>query len=122
MEQIADLDVKSQDEKRLQLAFKRFWSRVRIDGSCWIWTGAKLGRGYGHHWDGKKQISAHRFMYEITHGPVPPDLYVCHKCDNPPCVNPLHLYAATPSENQVYSMRKPQKRGRRKWNWALAID
>jgi hypothetical protein len=84
----------------------RFWRYVKRNGplECWPWIGpiAKYRRGYGQFKrDGRrgKSENAHRLAWEFTHG-VPPDhLFVCHRCDNPPCCNPAHLFLGTPKEN-----------------------
>ena len=90
---------------------EKFWSRVIIENllDCWVWTGGTVGRGYGYlSRGGPKLILAHRYVWEITYGPIPDGLCILHKCDNPPCVNPTHLYIGTHSDN----MRDMIERGR----------
>ena len=66
---------------------------------CWIWQGGKCGGGYGCTYaDGQKYL-AHRLYYQRAHGPIPPGLEIDHLCRQPPCVNPDHLEAVTPTEN-----------------------
>lgn len=90
---------------------EHFWSHVetgRLD-ECWIWKGAKRGKTtYGLCiFRGKKQ-SAHRVSYQINIGPIPEGLEICHRCDNPSCVNPAHLFAGTHTDN----MRDMSRKGR----------
>lgn len=82
---------------------ERFWARVHKTDGCWEWTGCRQADGYGRVYGGRgasPQIAAaHRFAYALTHGPIPTGLCVCHKCDNPPCCNPAHLFLGTVRDN-----------------------
>lgn len=83
-----------------------FWDRVDTSGSCWVWTGACNRKGYGeYHFNGKAR-RAHRVSWELTYGPIPEGLIVCHRCDNPSCVRPDHLFLGTHSDNAIDRERK----------------
>lgn len=83
----------------------RFWARVDRSGACWPWMGARQSRGYGETWNGRVML-AHRVAFELTNGPIPDDLHICHTCDNPPCCNPSHLFAGTRSDNMQDMLSK----------------
>lgn len=87
----------------------KFWDLVQVLSIdvCWPWQGAKSGQDrYGVIRVGSKMKYAHRVAYELTFGPIPDGLYACHKCDNPPCCNPHHIFSGTPSENVLDSVAK----------------
>lgn len=88
----------------------RFWSRLDRsagDDGCWVWTGAKNANGYGIlEWGGQMK-RAHRLAWELTYGPIPKGLHVCHRCDHPSCCNALkHLFLGTNQDNVTDRSRK----------------
>lgn len=86
---------------------ERFWSKVDRSGDCWIWTASRLRRGYGQFGLYKRRMwKAHRVAWELTYGDIPPGLCVCHRCDNPPCVRPDHLFLGTFRDNNADCKRK----------------
>lgn len=93
----------------------RFWPRVRKGAGCWLWLGGVDSDGYGQiavkAADGHRTSArAHRIAWELTHGPVPAGLCVLHRCDNPPCVRPDHLFLGTPTDNNHDMLAKGRER------------
>ncbi len=89
----------------------RFWARVKKTKSCWEWTGTKRKGGYGILKSNGKMVVASRFSYELLVIPIPNGLIVCHKCDNPGCVNPTHLFLGTHLTNALDKMQKGRHGG-----------
>jgi hypothetical protein len=98
---------------------ERFWEKVDKNGpgGCWVWTRSKSKKGYGqlsgpHR--GHKPFQTHRLSWEMHKGPIPAGLMVCHKCDNPACVRPSHLFIGTAKQNTQDMVNKGRvRRGER---------
>lgn len=93
---------------------ERFWQQVQKTDTCWIWTGSNT-RGYGVMAMNGAMYRVHRFSWELHNGPIPKGLMVCHRCDNPSCVRPDHLYAGSAKQN----MHDCLSRGRYPYRFAL---
>jgi hypothetical protein len=78
--------------------------------SCWVWTGNTVSGGYGLFGLRGRQVLAHRFAYERAFGPIPDGQKVLHRCDNPPCCNPAHLFAGTQADNVRDMLAKGRQR------------
>lgn len=122
-------------KKTLETAFKdnrRFWSKVlRGDPKeCWPWTGGngrngrpskKDGANYGYYNWGPKNYPASRFAWKATYGEPAEGLFVLHKCDNPPCCNPTHLFLGTPLDNVKDMVAKGRVMSGEQWKAHRAV-
>jgi hypothetical protein len=125
---LRNLDKRREDNRRLMAEYRSravnidlldaiknadaFWSKVDVksDSECWAWKGAKTNRGYGLYAPMPGVVlRTHRVAYALFNGQFNKKLFVCHKCDNPICCNPSHLFLGTPKDN-TFDM---DKKGRR---------
>lgn len=110
---------------------EQFWAKVDKSGECWIFHGAHDPQGYGYvnraalapH-----MLKAHRYSWMLANGPIPDGMCVLHRCDNPPCVNPDHLWLGTIGDNNRDKMLKgrasrvTRNAGTKQWQSILTDD
>lgn len=108
---------------------ERFWSKVDRRDTCWLWTGAVRRNGYGHCYFSleRRNTFPHRVAWELTYGPIPHGMLVCHICDVRHCVRPEHLFLGTHADNTRDMMAKgrdlfgqpPGAKGEAQWKAKL---
>lgn len=98
-------------QNKIKPIFDRYLSKVLKSDGCWKWTGAKTPLGYGviRCQETKKNVFAHRLSYKHFNGEIPEGINVLHKCDNPECTNPEHLFLGTQKDNIMDMMKKGRK-------------
>lgn len=106
---IATVEIKQLTDSDKQ----RFWSKVdqREQGECWLWRGERNRYGYGISYPGSRRHRAHRVAYVLSRGRIPDNLLVLHRCDNPPCCNPAHLFLGTCADNIRDAIQKGRHPG-----------
>ncbi len=90
---------------------KRFRTHIKKTKGCWEWQLRKDKDGYGIFTIKSKSKKAHRISYEINKKEIPSGMHVLHKCDNPSCVNPAHLFLGTHQDNMVDMAVKGRRSG-----------
>jgi hypothetical protein len=100
----------SEDEKarrKLARVRRNFFSKVEKTPACWLWIGHKIRRGYGQlRAFNRQRWQAHRLSWLLHYGEIPDGKWVLHRCDNPSCVNPHHLFLGTHDDNVADKVSK----------------
>jgi len=98
--------------------------RIKINdmNSCWVWAGCTVGNGYGRFHLGGARQSAHRVMWTMFNKTIPKGKFILHRCDNPSCVNPNHLFLGDALANirdMQKKVRKNRPKGSKHWRAGL---
>jgi hypothetical protein len=96
---------------------EQFWALVDRSGgpdACHPWTGGRSPKGYGVFRIYDRAQRTHRIAWRLTCGPIPPGISVLHRCDNPPCCNPDHLWLGTNGDNNIDRTQKGRSADQRK--------
>lgn len=107
---------------------EKFWAKVEVTDTCWLWKGETVQGGYGRLSHNNKKILVHRHMYELVAGEIDPAMCVCHHCDTPACIRPDHLFLGTHTDNALDMVRKGRMntvntaRGERHWGAKLTAE
>ena len=106
---------------------ERFWQRVNVvqKEQCWEWQAGKTSEGYGTLKHRGRALLAHRESFRLFYGGLHDDICVLHVCDNPPCVNPYHLFTGTRYDNnrdRVEKGRQPKHNGSKNPNSKLTFS
>jgi hypothetical protein len=100
----------------------RLFTQTKKEGECWVWQGNR-DQGYGRIMFRGQRYLVHRAAWILAFGPIPPGMCVCHACDNPPCINPAHLWLGPHAENIADCKRKGRNsRGERQRLAKLTAD
>lgn len=100
-------------------AGKNFWAQIKKTSTCWPWMGSRNDKGYGHIQINKRHIYVHRFIWMWFNGAIPDGLEVCHKCDNPSCLNPKHLFLGSHADNMNDCARKGRNGNAKLTEWDI---
>jgi hypothetical protein len=105
---------------------ERFWSKVAIGspGECWEWQRSRRGGGYGQFRVsvGQSPQRSSRVAWTLACGPIPDGLWVLHRCDNPPCCNPAHLFLGSAIDNHWDMTVKGRARDFRTMPYAQVVE
>lgn len=115
----------SRERDQVRTIEERFWSKVAIGtpGECWEWQRSRKGDGYGQFRvsPGESPQRASRIAWALTYGEIPVGLWVLHRCDNPPCCNPHHLFLGTPADNHADMVAKGRACGPRRESYPALV-